>query len=44
MKEVQRMADNVIAERGVRHGQLVVVPQREIRSSIEKGRSLSHKS
>jgi len=27
-KDVQHMADHVIAERGVRHGQLVVVPQK----------------
>lgn len=26
-KDVQHMADHVIAERGVRHGQLVMVPQ-----------------
>lgn len=28
-KDVQHMADHVIAERGVRHGQLVLVPQKE---------------
>ena len=27
-KDVQHMADHVIAERGVRHGQLVIVPQK----------------
>jgi len=39
-KDVQHMADHVIAERGVRHGQLVMLPEREVHSAAEQGRRL----
>ena len=38
VKDVQHMADHVIAERGVRHGQLVVLPEKETHFATEQGR------
>ena len=43
MGDVQSIADSVITERGVRHGQLVVVPEGDFGPCLGKSRSASRK-
>jgi len=43
-KDVQHMADHVTAERGVRHGQLVMVPHRKSSNLSDRHATPAHKS